>query len=402
MKQTLTTGFPPAPLMLLVASVSMLTAGASSAPAQVHYHYYEHGDRSTYDHLWHHEDFSWSTWDPHWAVSAQIRAQAALVRAQGAAAVDFAAARNLHAEAYAKELDNWMAHLRTHWNRKILKEQKRIELEHVRQIRKMRYLNDEKWKNSRLWDALKNHPRLARGRIRTGEALNFLLERLAVTALPYEYDPLRSRFSQEALDSLRLDAKILGQIRLKHGAFVFAADQTVTEEIDLWPYVLRWKEFEAARTAFADARRTVVQESRGGKTASVASIRRMQDALYELTNDFYASEKVKEWVRRYRRYLQFSNAEKFLRRLDREVSAVEQSGGIHPLLAGRGYDPNREGHNLVQFLSFLNRNGIEFAPAQPGRDEAYHHLFVMMRSLYLTVAEWDESTQPKDFRRIAK
>jgi hypothetical protein len=43
----------------------------------------------------------------------------------------------------------------------------------------------------------------------------------------------------------------------------------------------------------------------------------------------------------------------------------------------------------------MNRNGLEFAKPKPGGEFAYHKLFVMMRALYLTVADEATSLQPK-------
>ena len=343
--------------------------------------------------------FPWGAFDPLTAVASEIRAQAELIRSQGYAQVEFAQARNLHAEAYSKELDNWMKELRIHWERKIFREQKRMEMEYIRQVRKMKYLNDRKWRNHRQWEAIQNHPSLVRGRIRTGEALNFLLERLAVTALPYEYDPARSRFSQVVLKELKLDPSWLKDIMLKQGALVFPASQTVADEIELWPYLLRWEIFDDVRGAFVEARREAVRESEQKGRVSVASVRRMQDALYRLTNEFYASSEVKDWVKKHKRYTTFAHTELFLHRLDREIAYIEETGDIRALRSATQFDPKKAGDNLVAFLCFLNNNGIQFAPAKPGREEVYHRLFVMMRALYLTVADIDESTQPQDLHK---
>ncbi len=76
----------------------------------------------------------WAVYDPYYAVTSRVYAQAELIRAQGDAAVNFAYARGLNADAYSKELDNWMKELRVYWDRKTVAEQKKLELDHVRQI----------------------------------------------------------------------------------------------------------------------------------------------------------------------------------------------------------------------------------------------------------------------------
>ena len=344
----------------------------------------------------------WAIYDPYYAVTSRIYAQADLIRAQGDAAVDLAHARNLHADAYSKELDNWKKELRIYWERKTLAEQKKLELDQVRQIKRMKYLNDQKWQNSRLWDRLKNHPELSGPNIRNGSALNFVLARLATSSLPYQFDHKTSRYGQEALQQLDLNKDLLRYITLKQGPFKFAASQTVDGTISLWPYVLRWDDFKATRTAFEQARAAVVKESETEGQASVDTIDRMEAALMKLTKEFHSSAKVQQWLKqRHHRYTHFYAGDRFLRELDREIIQVEKSGDIRPL-SGGGYDPESDGEHVVSLLCFMNRNGVEFAPAKPGSEFAYHNLFVLMRGLYLTVAEDDESLNPMDLGALAK
>ncbi len=344
----------------------------------------------------------WATYDPYYAVTSRIYAQADLIRAQGDAAVSFADARNLHADAYSKELDNWKKELRVYWERKTLAEQKKLELDHVRQIARMKYLNDQKWQNSRVWDRLKNHPQLSDTKIRNGSALNFLLARLAASSLPYQFDPKISRYGEEALQQLDLNEELLEHITLTQGPFKFTASQTVDGTISLWPYILRWGDFDASRSAFEMARLAVVKESEAGGQTSVESIQRMETALIKLTNEFHSSPKVRQWVKERNRFTHFYSGDRFLQELDREILQLEKSGDIRPLSGQSGYDPKTDADHVVSLLCFMNRNGVEFAPANPGSEFAYHNLFVLMRGLYLTVAEDDESLKPENLGELAK
>ncbi len=343
----------------------------------------------------------WAAYDPYFAVTSRIYAQADLIRAQGDAAVSFGYARNLHADAYSKELDNWIKELRVYWDRKTLAEQKKLELEHVRQIKRMRYLNDQKWQNNRFWDRLKNHPELSSSRIKNGSALNFMLARLAATSLPYRYDPANSRFSDGAIDQLSLDKSLLANVTLKQGPFKFSAGHNVDETIHLWPYILRWDEFDDARQAFERLRGRVVNESTERGQASVAGIQGLHQSLVALTNVFHSSKNVADWVKQHRRYTQFHAADRFLQELDREIVQLEKTGDIRPLRGQSGYSPDTDGSDLVSLLCFMNRNGVEFAPASPGGEFAYHNLFVLMRGLYLTVAEEDEALRPENLGELA-
>ena len=344
----------------------------------------------------------WSHYDPYSAVTSRIYAQAELIRAQGVAAVSYAEARNLHAEAYSKELDNWKKELRIYWERKTLAKQKQLELENVRQIARMEYLNDQKWKNSRLWDRLKNHPELSGPNIRNGGALNFLMSRLAVTSLPYEFDPQSSRFAPAALEQLQLDSTLLKNVQLRQGPLTFNASERMDGTITLWPYILRWPEFEDSRSAFERARVNVVQEAENLGMAPVEAIEQLEVSLMKLSKQFHASEKVTEWVKQENRYTHFCTADRFLQNLDREILELQKSGDIRPLSGERRYDPRTDGSNLLSLLCFMNRNGVEFAPAAPGGEFAYHGLFVQMRGLYLTLAEGDESIEPIDIGELAK
>ena len=90
----------------------------------------------------------------------------------------------------------------------------------------------------------------------------------------------------------------------------------------------------------------------------------------------------------------------FLAELDREVRRLEDTGDIRPFQTRAGWSPEGNGGNLVGLLSFMNSNGVRFASSKPSDEPVYHNLFVMMRSLYLTVAEDDESIQPVKLRDL--
>lgn len=343
----------------------------------------------------------WAAYDPYYAVTSRVYAQAELIRAQGDAAVSFAHARNLNADAYSKELDNWLKEVRVYWDRKRVAEQAKLEREDFRQIARMKYMNDQKWRNNRLWDRLKNHQELSESKIENGDALNFLLARLA-PFLPYQFDPETSQFGKEALGQLELDEQVLRNLKLAQGSFKFAADQKVDGSVRFWPYLLRWEEFDESRLSFEDARRTVVEESNLDGQVSVASIRKLQTSLASLANDFHRSEQMKTWVKQRHRYRHFAAADRFLQELDHEILQLEASGDIRPFRGQSNYEPSIDGANVVRLLCFMNRNGVEFAAADSGSEFAYHNLFVMLRSLYLTVAEQDESTSPQKLGELTK
>lgn len=342
----------------------------------------------------------WAYYDPYYAVTNRVYAQASLIRAQGDAAVSYSTARNLNAEAYSKELDNWKKRVRTYWDTKILTERKRMELDHVQQIKRWKYLNDHKWTNSRTWDRLKNHPELSSAGIKSGQALNFLLDRLTASALPYEFDPETSQFGSEALREVSLSDDWLASITLKHEAMTFHANESGKDSIDYWPYLLRWEDFTEERLAYESAREKALKESKQTGTVSVQSIQQLQDSLLKFANSFHRSSKAKKWVHENLRYSHFNSADRFLHELDKEIVRLEKTGDIRPFQGRGGYDPDEDGKHVISLLIYMNRNGIEFAPAEPGCEWAYFDLFASMRAIYLTVAEFDESIKPKDLSTI--
>ncbi len=384
----------------IATSVGMLSCiwGSHPSAAQSNFgHGHAHGHDAPFGHA-----FSWSAHDPFHAAESRIHLQAELMRAQGHAAIDYAAARNILADAYSKNLDNALKEMTVIWDRKIIKEQKRLELDDVKRIAKMKYLNDRRWVNNRKWEQLKYHPSIARAKIENGEALTFLLDRLGVTIPLFDYQKAASHFETTALSDLKIDTSRLKDVMLKQGALVFAANQDVRERIETWPFLLRWDEFSAVRRDYEEARLDVVEESRNGGQVKVETIEKMQRAFMELANAYYNSEQVEKWLKGTKRYSQRRHAHLFLGRLNNEIRRLQETGDIRPMQDGKVYAPEVDGDNLLGFLCYLKRNGLQFAPPKPGREAVYHELFNMMRALYLTVEDLDDSTQAEKLGELAK
>jgi len=339
--------------------------------------------------------YSWSRYDPYYSMTSRVYAQSYLM-SRSYAAINYANARNLNAAARSQEIANWEQKIRTEWEMRLFKEKKKLELNRAHQIARLKYLNDKKWQNSREWEKYKNHPELSPYNVRTGKAENFLLARLAASALDYVFDENDSRFGPAALNELKLDDDLLSHIWLTQEGYEFPASQEVQDKIDQWPYLLRWDDFHSERSAYETARQQVLQESQAKGDVPVPSIEKLQDAQMQLAKKFYFSSRVWDWVREHHRYAQREDAMRFLAQLDSEIRRLQETGDIRPFQGRNGYVPKVDGKNVIALLTFMNRNGLKFAPAKPGDEWAYQQLFVMMRSVYLNVADQDESIQPKD------
>ncbi|MFO7902144.1 MAG: hypothetical protein ACQESR_14170 [Planctomycetota bacterium] len=344
----------------------------------------------------------WHWHNPRTALSSAIHSQADLMRAQGRRAVDFAAARLLVADAVDKELDNWLKHLRTYWQRNIEYEQNRIKLNQVRQVAKDQRLNDRRWQKSRAWERIKNNSELNKAAIENGKALNFLLDRLANTVGTYDIARLEGAESPEAFSDLQLTENQLHALRLSQtgvrgGKLFFRADGSSNVDLQWWPYKLRGDELKAEREAYMKARRDVFQQVKEGGELEVEQLERLKKAFGELSKAFYEHYVAREEAEAgWETFRQFYAARSFIQALDAEIARLESAGDGRVLQVQEGFPPEKEGSDIMGLLAYMNRNGLRFAQAQPGDEPAYHSVFRMMRDIYVTVADFDQALQPQN------
>jgi hypothetical protein len=80
---------------------------------------------------------------------------------------------------------------------------------------------------------------------------------------------------------------------------------------------------------------------------------------------------------------EYGLAKRFLQSLAGELYRI-RSVGVKAL----NDDSMRfEGKNLIALLTHMSRNGLEFAPALPGEEAAYHQVYHMMRDLFVAVVD---------------
>lgn len=347
----------------------------------------------------------WHWHNPRTALSSAIHSQADLMRAQGQRAVDFAAARVLVAEAVDKELDNWLKHLRTYWQRNIEYEQNRIKLNQVKQLAKDQRLNDRRWQKSRTWERIKNNSDLNKAAIENGNALNFLLDRLANTVGTYDIARLEGvenpeTFSDLQLTDSQLHALRISQTGVRGGKVFFRADGSSDVNLEWWPYKLRGDEFKAEREAYTKTRRDVFQQVKEGGEIEVEQLERLKQAFGELSKAFYQHYVAREAAEAgWETFRQFYAARAFIQALDAEITRLESTGDARVLEVQKGFHPDEDGSDIMGLLAYMNRNGLQFAPAQPGDEPAYHSIFRMMRDIYVTVSDFDQALQKNRTQR---
>ena len=353
------------------ATVACWMLSASPLLAQYHYgHYHGHYD----------------------LLSSRVYAQASLLRASGAASVDYAAARKIRAQAFRLELNNEVRKVEVYWERKEIARAKRL-------ANSYNHLDAQKYRKNRTWERIKNHPDLIGGSITNGKALNFLLGRLSSSVLAYEFSKNSQSPGDQTIQALQLSQQTLKGLNLRqrlgnNRQIIFKATDGKPLQIDWWPYSLRDNRFKMYRKKFASLRDQAVKEAEAG-TISKDTLASMEKTFFELSDEF---RKYYNKDRRHKggvtTWTEFKRADLFLKSLWGELNMLKSSEDISTLNAGLKFNPGQAGGNLVELLTFMSRNGLDFAPSKPKDAPAYHQTFAMMRDLYINIADEDEALKP--------
>ncbi|MGH7128765.1 MAG: hypothetical protein ACREIV_09355, partial [Planctomycetaceae bacterium] len=316
--------------------------------------------------------------------------EAELVKAYAAASIDLAEARRVRAEAYRMEIANSVKTLEAYWERRRIGEAERRK-------RAYDHLKSKRIRNAKLWERLRDHPDMSREAVISGRALNFLLYRLSGNVLSYDFS-LGSDPTQDIPSPLALEPAVVHSLRLRQNAGngqiqVFRADEGVALDVEWWPYALREAEFHRERIAFEKVRTTAVAQAEDGRLDHKA-IQDLHLALLDLEVKFQdrygkKSRTSDRYGSRMATWQHYKTADRFMQRLSGEIQRLQETGDSSMLDGSLRFD----GTNAVQLLTYMSHNGLEFAPAQPGEEEAYFTLFRMMRDVYLTVAETDPGVQ---------
>lgn len=337
--------------------------------------------------------YNWTYYgSPATAASAAVHAQADFLRAYGEASVDVAEARRIHAEAYRQELINSVERIKAYWERKSIGEAELFKRYH-------HHLDSQKLQNSKTWERIKNHPDLTGPQVQNGTALNFLLARLSGTVLAYEFSG-GSLQNPEMIQQLSLSPDTIHQLKLrqrtKNGQnLVFRADEGTALANDWWPYALAAADFENHRFNFSVALDQVKKEASENGRITPESIQKLDESLFEIKaafDDKYTGPAKTASVNgsRMQNWSHYNTGKRFLQSLAGEV------GRLATTQKASAFDGSLkfEGDNLVALLTYMSRSGLDFAPAEPGDEQAYHRLFAMMRDIYVIVAENDPSIKP--------
>ena len=333
--------------------------------------------------------YAWGHFSPYDAISSRVYAQAELIRAGGAADVDYATARAIRAVAVRQEIANSVERVRAYWDRKAIGEAERMK-------RAYHHLESKRKRNSQTWDRLKNHPDLNGPGIVNGTALNFLLHRLSGTVLAYEFANKDAKSASQLVSQLQLTSKTLHGLNLRQAVpggerLVFRADEGIGLRVDWWPPSLRDPALVSQRSGFEKSRQALVTDAKDG-TISDEAIAALDVALLDLREAFERrstrDERFRDGMKSWQMHKQ---ADVFIKSLAGEIGRVRNTADASAFDGSLRFD----GRDLISLLKYMSRNGLDFAPASPGEEDAYYATFAMMRDLFVTVTE-DEGLEGND------
>jgi hypothetical protein len=231
------------------------------------------------------------------------------------------------------------------------------------------------------------------GSIESGRGLNKLLMEVGpaarqnletrrvdpASALPLHASSVSLPVTEEIFSHLTIQSKGLGtrDSRVGNGELI---------DID-WPPVLREDRWAAHRSAVEKARAAALDEMSRTDGISAAADRALRDAVAALNADYV--EYRKHWRDDMPAYTPQIAAMEFRRIYEGTTHIRKLIGSVYYVVQGKNFArlPQREqfsGGTIEEFLSYMNRNNLEFGEPSKDTDRgAYHQVFDLMVRYYL-------------------
>ncbi len=308
------------------------------------------------------------------ALSSAIHAQADYVASMGDYLESASIARRNNALAAEQEMRNTLQWVSTYFERRELNRAYRLK-------NNPGYLaNEEKRQQTLDRRISKLFQEVLRGDV-TREN-NWLLHELAGMTLPYQYLPGDRAKPDSTIDS-QLSKTDLHKILLTDGGreggrmLTFPADTARVLETP-WPRPLRAPEFERQRKGFEAARDKMLTDRANGRR-NWESEKRVMEACDALSRKFESANPRQLRTESYESFATYRSGQRYLKSLAAEVMRAITTQdewifqGVYRF----------EGDSVVDLIQHMCRNGLEFAPPQPGSEGAYRSLFESLRKIYL-------------------
>lgn len=313
-----------------------------------------------------------------------IFAQAELVRAQGEAAVDYQTARAIAADAYDKELDNALKAVDIYFERRARRDAEVLK----------NHLDEAAQRKEKALRRLVDHPELTGEGIANGRALNTLKEALRSSVLSVAYLNDDVEIAQ-LVSRFQLTPELLSQINLqltnvRGETGTFRADTGQLRSFQWWPFLLRDDRFKADRESIEQHLAEIRQASSQQTEIAPELLTKLESAILQLANKFLQTVDGQAMAREgVSEYYLYRESEQHLQSLTHSVQRMKRVGKADGSLLINGYNPSVDGRDLTSLLTYMVRNGVEFAPPEPGNENAYHKLFEMSKSLYVATSAVD-------------
>jgi hypothetical protein len=305
-----------------------------------------------------------------------IRAQAQYLQASGDFLVSAAIARRHHSLAAQQEIRNHAEWVKTYFELKDLNKAYYLK-EHPP------YVDRAERRREQLERAIVDNPQLALEGDVGAATLNWLLYRIATTALAAEVLNDSRDAGAAVLEQALLPAD-LHHIILTDGSkkggrkIVFRAAEARGLET-AWPFALRGPEFDRARARFEQDRDNAVREITTTHQLSYASQIALLGAVDELMVTLQREHPKQRRHATGEAWENYSQANNFLQSLALSVKRVIDTNDRQPFDGSLQF----QGDSVFQLVQHLCRHGLEFGPPQAGDEGVYRKLFLAMRNIYL-------------------
>ncbi|WP_166825106.1 hypothetical protein [Thalassoroseus pseudoceratinae] len=280
------------------------------------------------------------------------------------------------------------------WEMKTIDEAEKLKRK-VSQMQQLRLIK------SRKLERYLENPDASEGSILNGDALNLMLDRLAVTVFTYKFDengsPSDMQFQNWDQEDIKLSDDILDRLQIVQNLgggrkTVFRPTDGAAMKVDVWPILLQSAGFDDLRAKFMATRQKAITEAKTGNGQGVTRKTRteLEESLAEMEQELEERYDNKNF-RIYQgidNNLDYLHSEAFLKELKGQLRRINQLGQRSNEMFNGSFAFAGE-RTLPEFVRYMADSGLKFAPATPGDEPAYNKMYRIMRDFYVTVQDQD-------------
>ncbi len=331
---------------------------------------------------------------PVFGISESITAWGDFLRADGERYRDYAEGDLLIAEAQtqweeaiSRRLDNLRKYTETYYDRRLIRERKLMDIMDAREDHRRLQSDQQQYARQRVVRRLMNDRNPSE--IASGAGLNRTLGEFARTPLSSGISPGDS-IAAQINERLQIAPDLYDDVRVTVGSgarFAISLGQPVPLDDYWWPDQLYIPSYSWERAKIVELLQTARSISQGGDRVSPELADGLSDTVMGLAERFRA-DNPEQLRQRFdqdarQRYLV---ADQFLTRMLHQTRSLRDSGRYDSLgVSTSQFSPHREGRDAYSLVDWMLSNGVQFAPAPPGRQASYLRLFNHLTQLLVMV-----------------